>query len=74
MDQDKERIAELAESFAYNDRDDDGKIGLAEFKTMLDELESGIGDDDARIGFAAIDTDRDGAIELDEFLDWWSER
>jgi Ca2+-binding EF-hand superfamily protein len=27
--------------------------------------------EECRIGFAAIDRNRDGAIEFDEFLAWW---
>jgi Ca2+-binding EF-hand superfamily protein len=29
-------------------------------------------DEESRIGFAEIDTDRDGVIEFGEFLDWWT--
>jgi Ca2+-binding EF-hand superfamily protein len=27
--------------------------------------------EECRIGFAEIDTDRDGVIEFDEFIEWW---
>lgn len=74
MDQDDKPIDELRESFDYNDGNGDGRISLDEFKNMLDELEAYVDDGDARIGFAAIDTDRDGAIDFDEFVAWWSER
>jgi Ca2+-binding EF-hand superfamily protein len=40
---------------------------------MLDDLEADIDEEEARIGFRAIDTDRDGAVGLDEFVEWWGE-
>lgn len=74
MTDDEQSLEDLRESFDYNDRDGDGRIDLGEFARMLDELDSGVDDDAARIGFAAIDSDRDGAIEFDEFVDWWNDR
>jgi Ca2+-binding EF-hand superfamily protein len=41
---------------------------------MLADLEAGVNEGEARVGFREIDTDKDGAIELDEFIEWWSER
>jgi Ca2+-binding EF-hand superfamily protein len=41
---------------------------------MLDELGAYIRDDVARIGFREIDSDHDGAIDVDEFLEWWTTR
>jgi Ca2+-binding EF-hand superfamily protein len=68
-----EEYTELKESFEYNDANGDGKVDFGEFMSMLNELEADIDEPEARIGFRAIDTDRDGAIELDEFVEWWSE-
>ena len=68
-----EEYDELKESFEYNDSNDDGKIDFGEFVSMLDDLEADVAEAEARIGFRAIDSDRDGAIELDEFVEWWSE-
>jgi len=70
---DEER-EELRESFEYNDLDEDGRIELDEFVSMLEALETGIDRAEARIGFEAIDTDKDGVISFDEFADWWGER
>ena len=69
-----EELEELKEGFEYNDRDHDGRIDLAEFTAMLEDLEAGIEPEEARLGFNTIDTDRDGAIDLEEFIDWWREQ
>jgi Ca2+-binding EF-hand superfamily protein len=74
MNQNPQRREELQASFDYNDRNSDGRIDLQEFKNMLDELEAYVSDDVARIGFTSIDSDHDGAIEFDEFIDWWESR
>ncbi len=74
MNDDGQATTELKNSFDYNDSNRDGKISLEEFKNMLDELESYVSDGEARIGFSAIDSDHDGAIDFDEFLAWWTER
>lgn len=67
----EEEYEELEESFRYNDANNDGRIVFTEFVNMLDALEAGMKPDEARVGFEEIDTDKDGSIELDEFIDWW---
>lgn len=69
-----EKIAELRESFNYNDPNADGKIDFDEFRRMLDDLEAGVSAEEARIGFDEIDTDGDRAIGFEEFIAWWGER
>ncbi len=69
-----EEIEELRESFSYNDRDGDGRIGLAEFRELLEQLEARTSAREARIGFNEIDTDDDGAIDFEEFVEWWCSR
>ena len=70
---DDDQLAELRETFEYNDRDADGRIGLEEFVVMLDELEAGISEREARVGFDDIDTNDDGLIDFREFAAWWRE-
>lgn len=67
----EEELEELAESFRYNDANNDGRIEFQEFLNMLADLESGVEHAEAKIGFHEIDTDNDGSIEVDEFIDWW---
>ncbi len=69
----EEQLDELREAFDYNDRDGDGRMQLDEFLEMLDELESEIGEKEAKVGFADIDTNDDGLIDFPEFVDWWTE-
>lgn len=70
----QERLRELKDSFDYNDGDRNGQIDRDEFVNMLIDLEAETSRAEAEIGFRAIDTDRDGAIEFDEFLEWRCER
>lgn len=65
---------ELTESFDYNDSNKDGMMEFPEFVSMLRALEAGIDDAEARVGFDEIDSDDDGSIDLDEFIEWWTDR
>ena len=69
----EEQLEELRETFEYNDLDADGMIELDEFLQMLEELEADTSKGDARIGFQEIDTNDDGLIDFEEFVDWWTE-
>jgi Ca2+-binding EF-hand superfamily protein len=69
----EEQLDELREAFDYNDRDGDGRIELAEFSAMLDELEADMSAKEIEIGFKDIDTNDDGLIDFGEFVDWWTE-
>lgn len=66
-----ERLSELKQSFDYNDLDQDGAIGLAEFVSMLSELDAQTSFDEAKLGFEAIDINNDGSIQFEEFVEWW---
>ncbi len=69
--QDVEKRAELREDFEYFDEDHDGRLQFDEFVDFLSGLETGMSQEECRIGFAAIDRNRDGVIEFEEFLAWW---
>ena len=69
---DATEIERLREDFEYFDRNDDGLMEFPEFVRFLQALEAGMTESECRIGFGEIDTDHDGAIEFEEFLDWWT--
>lgn len=66
--------AEMRAAFADADGDDDGLMGLDEFRAFMHGLEAGMSDAELRVGFREIDLDRDGRIDFDEFVTWWSDR
>jgi Ca2+-binding EF-hand superfamily protein len=67
---DEER-RELKEAFDFNDSDGNGKIDFVEFVAMLNGLEAGIDTAQAQFGFEEVDTDNDGMVSFDEFVEWW---
>lgn len=67
-----EQLAELREDFSYNDANNDGRLSYDEFAELLQDLDAGMTENEARLGFREIDTDRDGAIEFEEFVAWWT--
>lgn len=71
---DAEALVELRETFDYNDLDGDGRIELAEFMRMLENLGAEATSEEARIGFRDVDSNGDGLIDFDEFVDWWAEQ
>jgi calmodulin len=66
-----EQRAELRADFAYNDRDGDGHIAFPEFCALLDNLDAEMSAEEKKLGFHEIDTDKNGAIDFDEFVAWW---
>jgi calmodulin len=63
--------ARLREDFDYYDRNDDGLIEYDEFVRFLQAIGGGMSESECVIGFHEVDTDRDGVIEFQEFLEWW---
>lgn len=63
---------ELKEEFVQADKDRDGRIDVLEFTSLMQGLEAGMSRTDLSIGFREIDTDADGLIDFQEFVDWWS--
>jgi Ca2+-binding EF-hand superfamily protein len=64
-------VRELQLEFVLVDRNRDGKVDYAEFKEMLEGLEASMSETDMTIGFHEIDTDKDGFIGRNEFVEWW---
>lgn len=68
-----DRIEELRESFAECDANNDGRIQLEEFTTLLANLKAETSPEETRLGFRELDTDKDGVISFAEFVAWWDE-
>jgi len=73
-DLDDEYISELREDFEYVDANADGRIDIKEFTDLLDGLEAFVSNEEAKLGFEEIDTDKDGAVTFAEFVAWWGEQ
>lgn len=67
----QEELRELKEAFDFCDSNNNGKVDFVEFITLLEQLKTGIDTAQAQLGFEAVDTDGDGVISFDEFIEWW---
>ena len=65
--------AELRREFKRVDRDLDERISYAEFKNLLEGLDAEMSEQEMQVGFHEVDTDKDGKIDLQEFVAWWTE-
>lgn len=64
-------IDEIEELFEQNDTDGNGDIDFEEFTALIADLDPKMPGPALTIGFHDIDTNKDGLINFDEFLDWW---
>jgi hypothetical protein len=66
-----ERVEEIEELFEQNDTDGNGDIDFSEFSALMKELDAQMPQTALEAGFREIDANKDGRINLDEFLVWW---
>jgi len=64
-------IEKIRREYDYFDADGSGHISLEEFRQLFKVLAPESKRSEADEGFAAIDEDGNGAIDFDEFLQWW---
>ncbi len=67
-----EERGRLRETFDFNDVNRDGRLTLGEFIRFMETVDENISSPECEIGFDEIDANRDGAIEFEEFFDWWT--
>jgi Ca2+-binding EF-hand superfamily protein len=66
-----EERGRLREDFDFNDLNHDGLLTLGEFIRYMRAIDENMTTEECQIGFDEIDRNRDGAINFEEFLDWW---
>jgi Ca2+-binding EF-hand superfamily protein len=66
-------VADLQEEFDAADEDGDQRIEFTEFARILDDMGAEMSYEEQRAGFRKADKNHDGAIDFQEFLDWWRE-
>jgi EF-hand domain pair len=64
----------LREDFDLNDLNHDGRLTLGEFIRFMRSVDGDMTAEQCEIGFDEIDTNRDGAIEFEEFVAWSTQR
>ncbi len=67
-------IAEIREIFSHYDKNENGVIERSEFKALLDALEADLTDEEVQAGLDALDDNKNGLIDFDEFVAWWADR
>ncbi len=65
---------ELRENFDHFDSNHDGRIDHGEFIALMKALDAFESEQDADVGFNAVDVDGSGLVEFDEFARWFASR
>jgi Ca2+-binding EF-hand superfamily protein len=60
--------------FSQHDRNGDGSLDSEEFAALCAELGSPLTPAEVEAALLMLDTDRSGAVSIEEFLRWWSGR
>ncbi|MEM9493691.1 MAG: EF-hand domain-containing protein [Myxococcota bacterium] len=68
----EDQIAELREIFGHYDDNGNGVIDRDEFRALLEALDAQLTDDEIDAGLRAVDSNGNGQIEFEEFLEWWA--
>lgn len=63
--------AELKAEFTRFDVDNNGLIDEGEFQQLLRALGEDAPAETLSLQFAAIDANDDGAVQFEEFVEWW---
>jgi calmodulin len=69
-----EQRGRLRQDFEFNDLNRDGRLTLGEFIRFMGQVDENITTEECQIGFDEIDSNRDGSIDFNEFVAWWTDR
>ena len=67
----KENVNELLEAFKVFDINNTGKISVKNFKKILVDIGQGFNEEEADNIIKYIDVDRDGNINIEDFIQYW---
>ena len=70
----EEKMSEIVEIFGHFDTNGNKRIEVSEFRDLLIALGGEVVDGEVEAGIEALDANRNGTIEFDEFVAWWSDR
>ena len=65
---------EIRETFDHFDRDGNGTIDVGEYVHLLKALGANSSAEEVAAGIEALDSNRNGRIDFEEFSTWWSDR
>jgi calcium-binding protein CML len=65
-------ISESRKAFDCCDLNGDGFIDRAEFRALLEKLDSDVSSAECQLNFEVADTEGDGYIGFKEFVVWWN--
>ena len=69
-----EKLEEITEIFSHFDANQNKRIEVSEFRNLLIALGGELDDGEVEAGIEALDSNRNGTIEFDEFIAWWSRK
>lgn len=67
-------IEEIKEIFSFYDQNGNGVIEREEFGSLLRALDDMISDSEVAAGLRALDDNKNGVIDFEEFIEWWADR
>jgi len=66
-----QEAADVAAEFSMVDSDGDGKLDSTEFRKLCGALAPNLNAEEAEAAMTVLDTNKDGAVDFQEFLAWW---
>ena len=68
-----EELEAIKAAFTQYDQNGDGTISATEFQTLSEDLGEKLEGNELDEAVRALDKDKSGVIEFEEFLEWWQE-